>query len=122
MHTIAISRATLHDWVGRALTDEEVARIYSALPHSSVPEAVATIAANLTPQPSCEHPLEDFTLVEDGYQRTWYTEIDEDEKVIRASFSGTSDWSDEGVGGEYLQCGTCSSTRPVPDDYEIDWR
>lgn len=121
MDLITITRGTLQDWVGRRLTDEEVERIFTALPHSSVPEAIATIAANLTPR-QCEHPLEEFSLVEDGYQRSWYTEVDEDTKTIRASFGGSSDWSEEGTGGEYLQCGMCSSTRPVPDDYEIDWR
>jgi hypothetical protein len=83
------------------------------------------IAAALTAPgdtPPCEHDLEEFSLVEDGYQRQWYTEIDEDEKVIHASYHGASDWSDEGDGGEYLQCGICAKTRPVPDDYEINWK
>lgn len=69
----------------------------------------------------CEHPLEEFSLVEDGYQRQWYTQIDEDEKTIKASYGGSGDYSDEGNGREYLQCGICLSERPIPDDYDIDW-
>lgn len=121
MDLITITRGTLQDWVGRPLTDDEVERIFTALPHSSVPEAIATIAANLTPQPPCDHPLSEFQVIEDGYTRTWDTEIDEDEKVIHAHFTGTEDWSDEGS-GEYLVCGICARMRSIPDDYEIDWQ
>lgn len=71
--------------------------------------------------PPCDHPLEDFQLVEDGYQRQWHTKIDDERKVLTGVYGGTSDWTDDGDGHVYLQCGICLATREVPDDYEIDW-
>jgi hypothetical protein len=44
---VIISRDQLESWAGRTLSDEEVARIGDALPHSSVPESVGTIAENM---------------------------------------------------------------------------
>jgi hypothetical protein len=68
----------------------------------------------------CDH--DDWSLVEDGYQRSWYTSIDDEAKVIHAGYHGASDWSDDGDSTYYLQCGVCVSTRPLPDGYEIDWK
>jgi hypothetical protein len=71
--------------------------------------------------PPCDHSLDEFSLVEDGYQRQWHTRIDEDTKVIRAGYNGSSDWTDDGDGNYFLQCGMCLARREVPFDYEIDW-
>lgn len=72
--------------------------------------------------PPCDHPLEDFSLVEDGYQRQWHAKFDHDAKVVVGVYGGSSDWTDDGDGHVYLQCGTCLAKREVPDDYEIDWQ
>lgn len=44
MSDLIISKTTLSEWVGFELTDAEVERLSTAIPHSTVPEAVATIA------------------------------------------------------------------------------
>lgn len=41
---LVIARRQLESYAGRSLTDSEVERIERALPHSSIPEALATIA------------------------------------------------------------------------------
>lgn len=45
--TVEITREQLEAWAGRALTDEQVARLDRCLPDSSIPEAVGTIAASM---------------------------------------------------------------------------
>ena len=69
----------------------------------------------------CDHGIEDFSLVEDGYQRQWNTRLDTSRQVLIAEYTGVSDFTDDGDGNYFLQCGVCLSRREVPDDYEIDW-
>ncbi len=44
---IYVSRDRLEEYAGQPLTDEQVRRIADAVPHSSIPEAIATIASHL---------------------------------------------------------------------------
>lgn len=69
----------------------------------------------------CEHGLDSLRMTEDGYTRTWHTQIDEEEKTIRAAFNGSEDFGAEGDGHEYLQCRVCLARVEVPGDYEIKW-
>ncbi len=43
----ALLRAQVEQWAGRELTEREFGRVCKALPHSSVPDAIATIVDNL---------------------------------------------------------------------------
>jgi hypothetical protein len=45
---IELTRDQLQAWAGRELTDEEVEQIDEAIQHSSIPEAINTIADSLT--------------------------------------------------------------------------
>jgi hypothetical protein len=45
---ITITRGQLSQFAGQPLTDREVAAIVKAWPHSSIPEAFATIAESVT--------------------------------------------------------------------------
>jgi hypothetical protein len=45
-HTVTITREQLENWAGRALADDEVDTLDSCIPDSSIPEAIATIAAH----------------------------------------------------------------------------
>ena len=40
---IIIDRYALEEWSGRSLSDDEVARLEKALPHSTLPDTIATI-------------------------------------------------------------------------------
>ena len=60
----------------------------------------------------------DLMLSEDGYSRSWSTNIDDQDKVITA---GDDMFGDEGT-GEYLECLYCLHKMAIPDDYTIDWR
>lgn len=42
-----VTREQLEQWVGRTLTDRDVRRIIKAIPNSTVPEAIASIADGL---------------------------------------------------------------------------
>jgi hypothetical protein len=44
---VIISRDQLEAWAGRPLTNEQVERLDRAIPHSSIPEAVATIVESM---------------------------------------------------------------------------
>lgn len=44
---ITLTREQLEAWAGRELDDEEVVALELAIPNSSIPDAVATIAENL---------------------------------------------------------------------------
>lgn len=46
--TVTITRDQLECWVGRELSDDEVRALDDAVPHSSIPEAIATIADSLS--------------------------------------------------------------------------
>ncbi len=46
---IELSRGELERWAGRPLTDDEVAVIAECIPHSSVPDAIETIANEAVP-------------------------------------------------------------------------
>ena len=45
--TVTLTRDQLQEWAGRELTNDDIRRIADAIPNSSVPEAIATIVANL---------------------------------------------------------------------------
>lgn len=66
----------------------------------------------------CEH---DWKVEEQGYIRTWHTEIDPQSKVIVAYFNGSEDWSDEGDGILRLVCSTCLETQNIPEDWEVNF-
>lgn len=66
----------------------------------------------------CEHS---WQLTETGYVRTWSTVIDEQSKTIRADYSGSEDFSEGGNGDDHLQCSPCLITKPIPDDWEVDF-
>lgn len=63
----------------------------------------------------CEH---DWVLTEDGYNRTWNTEIITDDDGVETVIATESDYSGDGD-GEYLLCGDCGVTREAP---KIRWR
>lgn len=42
---ILLTRAQLETWAGRPLTDDDLARLEKCIPGSSIPDAIATIAA-----------------------------------------------------------------------------
>lgn len=44
---ITLTRDQLQAWAGRELTDDEVEMLEWAIPNSSIPEAINTIADNL---------------------------------------------------------------------------
>jgi hypothetical protein len=41
---ILLTTGQLEEWAGRALSQDEIARITDAIPHSTVPEAIGLIA------------------------------------------------------------------------------
>lgn len=45
---IILYRSQLEEWAGRTLTDEEVSAIAAAIPRSSIPAAIDTIANEST--------------------------------------------------------------------------
>lgn len=45
--TVTITRNQLECWAGRKLTDDEVSHIDDALPNTSLPDLIATVASNL---------------------------------------------------------------------------
>lgn len=45
---ITLTREQLEAWAGRELTDEEVEALDTAIPESSIPEAIATITEGLS--------------------------------------------------------------------------
>lgn len=59
--------------------------------------------------PGYEH---DWVLTEDGYIRTWSTQINDDGS-IDATFNGSEDWSDEGDGNTYLGCSMCPARKEL---------
>jgi hypothetical protein len=63
-----ITRNQLNAWAGFTLTDEQVARIAESLPHSTMPEVVATIADDFRPDDddTCEECGEDIPGVDGG--------------------------------------------------------
>lgn len=61
-----------------------------------------------------------WKLAEDGYTRTWSTEILDDGTIV-AGYGGSEDWSDDGDGKLYLECSFCLERRDVPGDAEIEW-
>lgn len=77
-------------------------------------------AVAVTEVPPCEHPLQDFQLIEEGYVRGWRTYFNEDEHVIDATSDGWGDFSDDGD-GSYLQCTVCGHVKDVPESYEINY-
>lgn len=56
----------------------------------------------------------DWSLHEDGYGRTWATVVEGDK--ITAYFQGSEDWSEDGDGDIYLNCGGCGARRDVDED------
>jgi hypothetical protein len=64
-----------------------------------------------------------WQLQEAGYLRTWGTEVDPADRTVRAFYSGTEDWSEDGT-GELLACTNdgCGQERAVPDGWQIDYR
>lgn len=44
---IELTREQLNDWAGRILSDGEVEALEEAIPNSSIPEAIGTIADSL---------------------------------------------------------------------------
>lgn len=46
---VTLTRDQLESWAGRELTDEEVEALDTAIPESSIPEAVATIVGSMEP-------------------------------------------------------------------------
>lgn len=50
---LTLTRNQLEAWAGRPLTEQDVASLTEALPHSSIPEAIGTIADNL---PTAQNP------------------------------------------------------------------
>lgn len=77
------------------------------------------MTAASTTTPNHEH---EWRLTESGYVRTWVTEVDEEAKTIRACYGGSEDFSDEGSGDEHLECLGCGDTKPIPDDWEVDYQ
>ncbi|MDT7785569.1 MAG: hypothetical protein QOF58_3988 [Pseudonocardiales bacterium] len=45
--TQLITRAQWESWAGRPLTDDDLARLRTAIPHSTIPDAVGTIVSGL---------------------------------------------------------------------------
>lgn len=45
---ITLTRDQLESWAGRALTDEEVVALDTAIPNSGIPESIATIVDSLS--------------------------------------------------------------------------
>lgn len=64
----------------------------------------------------------DWALAEDGYMRTWRSELDAERQVVVAHYSGASDFTDDGDGEMFLQCRTCVATTDVPEGWEVDYR
>ena len=73
------------------------------------------------PCPSGPDGEHDWQLTEEGYVRTWSTAVNHEKKVVRAAYSGTEDWSEDGDGPTYLECLNCTARIDVPEDYTIDW-
>lgn len=66
---------------------------------------------------ACQH---EYRLIEGGYIRNWSTTISED-GTITASYSGESEFSDEGDEQYALECRTCLDVQPVPPGTTIEW-
>jgi hypothetical protein len=62
-----------------------------------------------------------WQLKEDGYSRSWNTEIEEDGRIV-AYYGGTEDWSESGDGEMYLECLQCGKTKLVDDESLIDYQ
>jgi len=62
-----------------------------------------------------EHEHE-WKLTEDGYTRTWSTEIRDDGTIV-AYYGGSEDWSENGNGTMYLQCSSCLA---INEDFDYD--
>jgi hypothetical protein len=52
--TISITREQLEAWAGEPLTDEQVTRIDACIPQSSIPDAIAAIAAQFPSDPDAD--------------------------------------------------------------------
>lgn len=67
----------------------------------------------------------EWTLTEDGYQRTWVTDVtlDADGVVIgvSATYTGSESWSEDGDGHEYLVCVACGARLPIPEDVVVEY-
>lgn len=61
----------------------------------------------------------EWRLAEAGYTRVWSTEFRPARIIARSA--GLDDFSENGF-GVYLVCVNCGARKPVPDDYEIDYR
>lgn len=61
---IAITRGELRAMLGKELSDEDIERLQDAIPHSSVPEALATIASHMLGQDGEEPqpPLREYEV------------------------------------------------------------
>lgn len=68
-----------------------------------------------------EHYPHDWRLTEGGYIRSWETTMDAEETVMKAVYSGSEDFSDDGDGHLYLECRTCAAVRELPDGLVIEW-
>lgn len=45
-HAITLTDGELNEWAGRTLTPDEVRRLARCIPHSSIPQAIATIVGS----------------------------------------------------------------------------
>jgi len=102
----------LHKWLTAALEDLEEPRRKAANKRIKAQRREQGLG-------KCEHL---FDLMEDGYGRTWRrTEVDAENKSIHAWTDGWGDFTDEGIGGEYLQCRDCGHRRLVPKGWDLDF-
>jgi hypothetical protein len=93
---ITLSRTQLETWAERTLTDNEVDRLAAALSFSSVPEAVATIAASFVDERTWTffgHWDDNDKIVIDGSIEG----VHEDTRVDYGQYPGGL-WSDSGTG------------------------
>ena len=67
----------------------------------------------------------DWQLTENGYSRSWSTEIETDpdgKRTIVASWGGSEDFSEGGDGQMFLECLQCGATEDVdPETTEIEY-
>lgn len=65
----------------------------------------------------------EWTLTEDGYQRTWNTRVTLDEAgvvtEVWATYIGSESWTGEGDGDVYLECVACGARLPIPDGLDV---
>jgi len=65
----------------------------------------------------------EWQLTEDGYQRTWNTQVTLDEQdaitEVWATYIGSESWSDEGDGDVYLECVACGARRSIPEGLDV---